>query len=257
MAARPTVLVTRPAHQAETFCRLLDEAGFEPLRCPTVDIAPVEKSPLLCAQLEELKSADIAVFTSANAVHFAQLLRPLSEALHPHADVLAVGPATAKALESCGVKAKLPQREYSSQGLMLLPELKNVAGKSVFVVRGVGGLPTLPDALNAAGAQLQLLECYKRQLPANASLLKQLFHTELPQIISSTSNESLSNLVTLASVEERPRLWQLPLIVNSERGEHLARSLGFSADILRASPVGDHGQISTLKAWITQRLTQR
>jgi len=109
----------------------------------------------------------------------------------------------------------------------------------------------------AAGAILRVAEVYQRQLPVNESFMKRLFHTELPQIISTTSNESLSNLVTLVPVEERPRLWHIPVIVNSERGEKLARSLGFCDDILRASPVGDYGQIRTLKAWITQRLTQR
>lgn len=249
--------MTRPAHQAEGFCNLLDAAGFEPVRCPTVEITHTSNKPLAKKQLQWLPRADIAIFTSANAVHYAEKIVPLHQVIMPQTTVLAVGPATAAALHHYGVSATLPREDYSSQGLLALPELRQVAGKSIILVRGNGGLSTMPDALLSAGAKLQFAEVYQRQIPASGSILKRLFHTELPQIISTTSNESLSNLVTLVCVEERPHLWHIPLIVNSARGEQLARSLGFCDDILRASPVGDHGQISTLKAWITQRLTQR
>lgn len=227
------------------------------MRCPTVEITAAANTALANEQLQLLVSADIAIFTSANAVHHAEQITPLLQIISPQTAVLAVGPATAAALELHGVQAKLPHDDFSSQGLLGLRELQQVTGKSILLVRGNGGLSTLPDALLSAGAKLHLAEVYQRQIPDNASILKRLFHTELPQIISTTSNESLSNLVTLVCVEERPHLWHIPLIVNSARGEQLARSLGFCDDILRASPVGDHGQISTLKAWITQRLTQR
>lgn len=227
------------------------------MRCPTVEIAAAINKAHANEQLQLLASADIAIFTSANAVHHAEQLTPLYRIITPQTTVLAVGPATAAALDLYGIQAALPLDDFSSQGLLALPALQRVAGKSILLVRGNGGLSTLPDALLSAGANLHLAEVYRRQIPNNASILKRLFHTGLPQIISTTSNESLSNLVTLVCVEERPHLWQIPLIVNSARGEQLARSLGFCDDILRASPVGDHGQISTLKAWITQRLTQR
>lgn len=247
--------MTRPAHQAEGFCTLLEAAGFDPVRCPTVEITAVLQPSVAQSQLQRLQSADIVIFTSANAVRYAEQLCPLSQSIPAQTPVLAVGPSTATALEHCGIKAILPEKDFSSQGLLALAELQQVAEKSVLLVRGVGGLPTLPDTLQAKGATMHFAEVYRRQIPDNASILKQLFHTGLPQIISTTSNESLSNLVTLVPQKERSHWWPIPVIVNSARGEDLARSLGFSDDILRANPVGDHGQISTLKAWITQRLT--
>lgn len=255
--ARPRVLVTRPAQQAEAFCALLLEAGCEPVRCPTVEIAPIADTQLAREQLTVIRDSDVVIFTSANAVRSAASIFPLQEAVSKGTKLLAVGPATAAALHEVGLDAAIPTGDFSSQGLLSMPELQQIAQQTVLLVRGRGGLATLPNAIEAAGAKLHVAEVYQRQIPANGSILKQLFHSELPQIISSTSNESLSNLVTLVPVEERPRLWHIPVIVNSERGEQLAHTLGFSGDILRASPVGDYGQINTLKAWITQRLTQR
>ncbi len=255
---QPTrVLVTRPEHQADGFCQLLQDAGFEPLRCPTVEISNVQNKVLAAEQLMAISDADIVIFTSANAVRYAEKITSLKDTIAENAKVLAIGPATAATLSQCGLEAQLPEQNFSSAGLLAMKTLHNVIGKTVIVIRGCGGLATLPDALHSAGANLGIAEVYQRRIPASDSILRRLFHSELPQIISTTSNETLSNLVTLTPVEERPRLWQLPVIVNSKRGEQLAYSLGFSDDILRASPVSDYGQINTLKAWITQRLTQR
>jgi len=254
---KPKVLVTRPAHQAEDFCNLLCKAGFDPVRCPTVEIAAVKEQSFARQQLQYSRIADVIIFTSANAVRYADQISPLKQLISPKTIVLAIGPATCKVLKLCGVKAKHPEHDFSTSGLLDLPELKQTKGRSIALIKGLNGLTTLPDALLAQGSKIHLVEVYQRQIPANESLLKHLFHTGLPYIISTTSNESLSNLVTLVDVDEHPNLWHIPVIVNSKRGEHLARSLGFCDDVLIASPVGDHGQISTLKAWITQRLTQR
>ncbi len=257
VSQRPTVLVTRPAHQAEAFCTLLEQAGFSPLRFPTVHIAALTTAEQLADTLLQLESADIVIFTSVNAVNYAQAAAPLKALLAPATHVLAIGPATARALENVGVDAEVPSLEHSSLGLLALPLLQQVQDNKIALVRGRGGLATLPDGLTAAGAVLEILEVYQRQIPADSAPLQRLFQRDLPHIISATSNETLSNLVTLMSVKERARLWPIPVIVNSERGEEFARSLGFRGDILCACPVGDHGQINTLKAWITQRLTQR
>ena len=54
------VLVTRPAHQAEELCALIERAGGIPVRFPTIEIAPprnVEKLTSLLARLEEFDNA--------------------------------------------------------------------------------------------------------------------------------------------------------------------------------------------------------
>ena len=64
------VLVTRPADQAGSLCRLITEAGGEALRLPTLEIRdpdPRDAARLL-AVIEELESYDLAVFISVNAV---------------------------------------------------------------------------------------------------------------------------------------------------------------------------------------------
>jgi len=250
------VLVTRSAHQAEGFCALLDQEGFEAIPFPTLCIQGLSQTTLE-EQLEPLASAEIVLFTSANAVHYANRDGQLSHRISGKACVLAVGPATTAALAACTIPAQHPKHDHSSAGLLTMEALQQVARKQVVLVRGAGGLNTLPAALLSANAHLSIAEVYHRQIPDTILSLKAQFHTRLPRIISTTSNESLSNLVTLCTREERDCLSRTPLIVNSKRGEALAKTLGFSNDILLASPVGDHGQVCTLKAWITERLTQR
>lgn len=251
----PRVLVTRPAHQAAPFCRMLSLAGFEPLPCPTIEIAPVDDEQYAQQQLSLLRTADIVIFTSANAVHCAEQLTPLNQSIPKTTRLLAIGPATATALKEHGLDAKRPYNDFSSFGVLQMPELQHITQLRVLLVRGERGLKDLPKALSAAGATLYTAEVYRRRLPSNTALLQNLLQTTPPQFISTTSNEALSNLLKLLPEKEHLHLWHIPLIVNSERGEHLAQSLGFCAGILRASPAGDKGQINTLKTWITQRLS--
>ncbi len=227
------------------------------MRYPTVEIAAVDKSEKIAAMLADLQFTEIVIFTSVNAVAYAHAAAPLPQLLPKDCRVLAVGPATANALQELGVEALVPNDEHSSQGLLALTALQGVAAKKIALVRGHGGLSTLPNTLRERGAELQIFNVYQRLIPADNARFRALFTLQSPQIISATSNETLSNLVTLVPVKTHAHLWPTPVIVNSERGEEYARTLGFSGAILRASPVGDQGQINTLKAWITQRITQR
>ena len=62
------VLVTRPEHQAESLCRLIEQHGGVAIRCPTLVIAePRDWTPAL-AILDRLADYNLAIFTSANAV---------------------------------------------------------------------------------------------------------------------------------------------------------------------------------------------
>jgi uroporphyrinogen-III synthase len=46
-----TILVTRPAHQAEPLCRLIESAGGQPLRLPALTIHDNSADPALCRRL--------------------------------------------------------------------------------------------------------------------------------------------------------------------------------------------------------------
>ncbi len=218
------VVVTRPAHQAEHLCRLLEEAGFRPIRFPTVAIAdPKDRAPLMDL-LGRLEDFDLAIFISANAVHraLAFLHRPWPEKL----PIAAIGKASAKALAQHGLPVAVrPPRRFDSEGL--LEVLRDVAGKRIVIFRGEGGRELLADALRARGADVAYAEVYRRVRPTQGAegLLKLWARGEIQAVVV-TSNEILQNLWEMVGKLGQQWLRQTLLVTLSERTAGLAQRLG-------------------------------
>lgn len=228
------VLVTRPAHQAEGLCRLIEAEGGTAVRLPLLTIEP-RANP---ADAQRLLAAghDLWIFTSANAVRHAL---PLIGGRFP-ARLAAVGPATANALAAAGgASATTPLAGASSEALLALPELGQIPpGARVLVVTGEEGLRALEDGLAARGARVERAEVYRRvPLPyppeAVAAALRR------SDVIVATSAQSLAHLVRLTPPEARKALLKKPLVVPSARVVETARELGFTQPPRVAEPVSD------------------
>ena len=93
-----TVLVTRPAHQAEAFCLLVEAAGGQAIRFPVIEIQQLELDET--AEYALQKSSDCLVFISANAVRLGvAAINNLSADRINQSRVMAIGKATAHELE--------------------------------------------------------------------------------------------------------------------------------------------------------------
>jgi uroporphyrinogen-III synthase len=220
------VLVTRPAGQATRLCRLIEEAGGRAISFPTVEILPAE-DPASARRLLA-QSWDLLIFVSRNAVEQAIDLLPGGRL--PERPVLAaVGAATAAALAVAGRGPELvPDGRFDSEALLALPQLADMGGKRVLIVRGQGGRPFLGDALSARGAEVTYAEVYRRVLPqADGPNLTARWSRDV-QLATATSGEVLNNLLTLVGDAGRGALLATPLVVVSERTAETARSLGFS-----------------------------
>lgn len=236
------VLVTRPAHQAEPLCRLIEAHGGRPVRFPALDIQPPrdpEPARRLLAQ-----DWDLLVFVSANAVtHALDLAGRL-----PAGRRAAVGRATAQALVKAGHGPDLVPERQDSEGLLERAELRHMAGQRVLIVRGEGGRPLLGDSLAARGARVSYAEVYRRVLPERdpASLLAH-WDQEI-QVVTATSAEVLENLAHLLGETGRARLQGTPLVVISERMEAAARAAGMTR-LIRAPAADDGSVVAALGAW--------
>ena len=156
------ILVTRPAHQAEGLCALIEAAGGRALRFPVLEIRPAADVAAVQAGLGRLAESDLAVFVSANAVNCT--LDTLAPRPWP-ADVriAAVGAATARALEDRGLHVThCPETGFTSEALLALPALRDMSGRRVLILRGDGGREQLRETLTARGAQVDYLEVYQR-----------------------------------------------------------------------------------------------
>lgn len=218
------VLVTRPSAQAAGLCRLIENAGGRAIAFPTILIAPP-------AEPERARRAlaadwDLMIFVSRNAVERAIPLLP-GHRLPDKTPLAAVGQGTARALEAAGRSPDLvPAGRFDSESLLALPELADMQGRRLLIVRGQGGRGLLGDTLTKRGAELQYAEVYRRTLPeVDPAPLLERWQGDI-QLATATSQEILDNLITLLGEAGRDRLLATPLVVVSERTRQSALRQG-------------------------------
>lgn len=150
-----TVLVTRPEHQSAELVHAIETAGGRASLFPVMDIVPRERDEFV-ADLEAMGSADVTIFVSANAVRHG--LEALGA---PTCRVAAIGPATALALEQAGHPPDIvPQAGFSSEHLLRHPDLENIGGQRITIVRGERGRELLGTTLRHRGAAVNYLSAY-------------------------------------------------------------------------------------------------
>ena len=218
------ILVTRPAHQADQLCRLIEARGATAVRLPLLSIMPVPHGATVARQMEAATVFEGWIFTSANAVRHA---RDLWKKEWP-APLTAIGPATAAALESGQQIVAAPVAVYSSEALLELPQFQNVAGKKFLIVTGEEGLAVLAPALRARGAEVEMAEVYRR-VPLPYDEDRVLAALRGAGVIVITSGGALEHLLQLTPEASRPGLLKKQLIVPSTRMVEKASELGFRA----------------------------
>ena len=242
-----TVLMTRPAHQAAALAQAICAAGGAAFEFPALDIEAVPPDAL-SAPLARLAAADIAIFISPNAAQFGMAAVHAGGGLPASTEVFAVGPGTARALAAQGVGGVITPDGHDSEALLALPQLADVAGKRVVIVRGVGGRALLADTLAARGAQVDFMECYRRVRPqADAAPLLACWQAGGIDAVTVTSAETLHNLAALLGEAGVPLLLRTPLFAPHAKIAEAARRFGIAKVI--ATPSGDAGLVEGLVNW--------
>ena len=242
-----TVLVTRPQHQAAALVQAIRTAGGEAYEFPAIAIEAVEPDALR-ASLDHVNAADIILFISPNAALFGMVAMRATGAQSLTSQVFAVGPGTTRALQDQGISAVITPAGHDSEALLALPQLQNVAGKRVVIVRGVGGRPLLGDTLRLRGAEVQYMECYRREQPqADAGPLLTRWQAGEIDAVTVTSAETLHNLASLLGEAGLPLLKRTPLFVPHEKIAEAARQFGIPHVIATAG--GDAGLVEGLINW--------
>jgi len=198
---RRRILVTRAPHQASELADRLRELGAIPILIPTIEIAPPASYSTLDAALAHLQTFDLIAFTSANAVHaFQQRAEVLGINLTPVAHrIAAVGPSTARALESIGRRADIipPTHTAESLAATLAPTAR---GQHILLVLAENAPTTLRSALISAGARVTVAPAYTNRIPAESlAAIAHLFSdpNRYPDAITFTSASTARNLVVL------------------------------------------------------------
>ncbi|UTW10996.1 uroporphyrinogen-III synthase [Marinobacterium rhizophilum] len=249
------ILVTRPSHQARQQAELLRAQGADPVLLPLLDIAslsaadPQFQHSKQCVLDLDLYHAVIVV--SANA---ARLGLDLIDDYWPQLPLgvhwMAIGASTAARLHDYGINARHSHDGYDSEALLRTPELQQVDGLRILILRGDSGRDALASELQNRGARVDQAILYRRarpELPPD-TIESAIYAAPLSAILI-TSGESLSNLVALAQqfkgTDGLAQLQPCPLVVPSQRIAALATAAGFKQVILASGP-DDQSMIGAL-----------
>jgi uroporphyrinogen-III synthase len=245
-----SVLVTRPAGQTVGLACRIAAAGGRAFVFPAIDVQAIEPSTATIARLNAIMHYDLVIFISPNAVKFALPL--IEDKLQLSAKRLAAtGSGTARALTEAGLKPyAVPARGSGSEALLSLPELQQVAGHSMLIVRGKGGREQLAESLHARGAQVDYAEVYQRLPPAgNPDELAGWLMADKIDAVLVTSGEALANLTSILPAAPRARLLQTQLVVSSRRLAQKAVSLSAHHPPVLAADAGDAALVTARAQW--------
>lgn len=241
-----SVVVTRPAHQAQPFIRQLEQAGAQAIPFPVIAVAALDATVRLDAY-------DTVVFISANAVRCGLAL--LDETQRRQLSRLtlgAIGKKTAGVLQEYGFTPQLvPQQGFTSEDLLALPAVQSLTNRQILIVRGQGGREFLAESLRQRGANVDYVNVYRRIRPqTDASQLKQRHQARQLDIIAITSSEGLLNL--LAMLDNPDWVKTVPLLLGSARMEATARRAGFKGSLVVADNPGDEAMLAALMQWVQE-----
>src|SRR5262245_57136135 len=114
------VLVTRPSHQATALTEPLRTLATEVIEVPTIDIHPSDSLAHLDNALIKIDHYDTVILTSVNGVEvlferYNSLGLPI-EGMQ-HLLVVAIGPATAAAIQSEGLAVSIVPEKYVAESV--------------------------------------------------------------------------------------------------------------------------------------------
>lgn len=216
------VLILRSVRPGDPLASRLAAAGAEVHCLPVLRIEPVTPAPDV---LTRAATAGVWIFVSRHAVQWAAMV--LAEAgLQPTTQELyAVGAATAAEVrQRLGRSAGYPD-DPASEGLLRLPGLQMLAGRSVAIFRGIGGRELLGETLAARGARVGYCELYRR-VPETRR--REAIHVELarpgPLLVVAHSGAVIAALGSLPDLAARPE--PLRCLVPGARVAAFARAAG-------------------------------
>ena len=212
------IVITRPREPAEALAAALEREGARPIIFPALAIEDVAPSSATEEALASLASAALAIFVSAHAVEKGVAAVRARGPWPANLPVAAVGEATAEALRNSGFARVIsPPERHDSEGLLALPQLAQVRGKRVAIFRGEGGRERMREELEARGAKVGYVECYRRVKPrADASALVAAFRRGEVQAVSALSGETLENFVEMLGPENATLVAGTTLVVPHE-----------------------------------------
>jgi len=200
-----TIVVTRSREQASDLTRRLRALGASVIEIPAIAIVPPLSYDPLDQALRTVHTYDWLIVTSANTARVLEERRlALGLTFERLPRTVAVGRATAAALEQFGLRVDLVPMPAVAESIAAALQDK-VAGQRVLLARAEVARDVLPEALEAAGAQVTIVAAYRTVLAeGSAELVSTVFgsHTNVSSArhidaLTFTSSSTVKNLFAL------------------------------------------------------------
>ncbi len=222
------ILICRPEPEASRLAQVFRDAGAEVQLLPLMAREALPETPEQRTILQDLDN-----FTHVIAVSPYAARRLLEEADQwwPQLPIgiqwYGVGAGTAAELSSHGLRPRKPAGGWTSEALLALPSLQDLAYDKVLLARGEHGRELIRHTLEDRGARVSVLPLYRRFCPYYpAEQINCIFRGFRPEVIVALSGETLNNLIA-TDPDNLDALHQALLVVPAERVADQARNAGF------------------------------
>ncbi len=195
------ILVTRAVQQAGKLSDGLRELGATPVEVPVLEIAPPSSFAALDGAIRQINRYDWIIFTSANTLAALNARGEeigIAAAGSSGAKVAAVGNATASAAREAGWNVNLIPETYVAESLVASLQRQEIRGKRVLLARAEIARDVIPDALRAAGANVDVVDAYRNAIPADAPRQLRRALVEGLDAATFTSSSSVTHLADAA-----------------------------------------------------------
>jgi len=151
------ILITRTREQSTEFATKLRNLGAKVIAFPTIEVLPPTSWKEVDQAIDQLKSYDWIIFTSANGVKF--LFQRLEERGFPlrfpaSLKICTIGSATAKQIKGKGVRVDYTPKEFIAESILDGFGKMAVQGKRILLARAKVARDILPKGLRKMSLKL-------------------------------------------------------------------------------------------------------
>lgn len=199
------ILVTRAEEQAEEFSDLLETLGAQTVSFSTLKIVPPANWDTLDRAIDQIESYDGLIFTSANGVRFFRervKTRGLDLRILKGLEITAMGPRTAKEIETWGIRVDLIPDEFQAEGVVSALANKGIAGKRFLLPRAKEARGLLPEEIQRRGGVIDVVVAYEAVKPRyTAQEIEALLGGSRIDMVTFGSSSTLNNFMEIVGKE--------------------------------------------------------
>ena len=238
----PTLIVTRPEGQQHALMSYFSKKNWRTRHYPCLMI---QENPDLDHDQakQQLKNADLAIITSANALKF---FHPIDLDLPP---LLPMGPGTEAYLKKQNYQSLTPPKHYTTEGVLAHANCQSIDNQTIAILTRKDSQSKLPDLLQQKGAKTTTLETYQsKKRPINLQESDLRDHTT----IIFTSLMGLESWVE--QLNQAQALWfkQQQIIVVTQKMLAFCQTWGIIKEPWLAENASDEAIIQCIELHTTQ-----